>query len=988
MATRDTFIITVDNKDLLNGLRDAENAYKRLRQTAQTSTGGLNKSIGDTGKTFNTATQSGVGFWKIAGGGAAAGLAIQAFNGLAAGLRAVSTSAIKGAADYEKLKIAFTTFLGSAREADVVLGKLTKFANDTPYEPDQVNQSAKALLAFGVASDDLIPTLTKIGDIAAATGKDFNELAVIYGKAKVAGTLYAEDINQLTEAGVPVIQEFAKQLGVSESQVKKLGSEGKITFANLEQAFTELTKEGGKFGGLMEAQSKSLEGVLSNLRGNFDLLAREMGAEMLPAIKEIAQAVADFLGSLDAGTIMAYFAPITDNLIPALGELFTALMDVVGAITGIDFSTAGDSASALNKIFIVLVDALTVVAKAATGLIQVLRDFLNLKPVQFILDVFRRQFTDLGDAISWVSNLLGDGASETQAFNVAVAKAVKANKQLTEGLLEQLGAQIKNNKETKTNTKASEDNTKASEDNKKAIEARKKAIEALNNAYASLFDKITRSNLGQLTGVAKIEEEARLALVEVDELEKGLVKMAREAGRALTDEATAGLQTLRDNINKDKLREIAKFYAEQRKEVKAHEQEVLNDLIEGEEKAAKAQAEARQKAFEDKQKALDKDEDIELLKVDLIRQSGSEILTLEEFKEIERLNVLIKFAQKRLELIQNDPAFAKEAEILKLQIQNYQKTIGEVSKGSGKSGQGIGSIVAGALGITPDQLDEILGGFESLYSQLAEMAAEATEEQIRQNQLYLDDLAARKETVQTELEDELRLQAKGYANNVRAKREELNQITRAEREAANKQRELEKQRLRQQLLADSIEQGSNVITMASKSIAAYAEIPFVGILLAAAAIAGFVALLAGIKAKQKQISSLAEGGALSQTLSGPTDKQGQQGYHVSDNDGNVVMRLGGDEFVMNAMASSKYRPILEAMNRNVYPLSPLMGREVSRYGEVHHTGLTKSHIKEVFDEYMAADHKFWRNKTERVAVADGYIEITPTTRRKIKTTLI
>lgn len=108
MATRDTFVITVDNKDLLNGLREAEAAYTRLRNTAHTSTTGLNRSIDGTSESFNKASKSGVGFWQIAGGGAVAGLAIQALSGLAAGLKAVATSAVKGAADYEKLKISFT----------------------------------------------------------------------------------------------------------------------------------------------------------------------------------------------------------------------------------------------------------------------------------------------------------------------------------------------------------------------------------------------------------------------------------------------------------------------------------------------------------------------------------------------------------------------------------------------------------------------------------------------------------------------------------------------------------------------------------------------------------------------------------------------------------------------------------------------------------------------------------------------------------------
>src|SRR5690606_32479972 len=104
-----------------------------------------------------------------------------------------------------------------------------------------------------------------------------------YGKARVQGTLFAEDINQLVGRGIPVIQEFAKQLGVSESEVKKLGSEGKITFSMLEQAFVNLTSEGGKFHDMMQRQSETLSGKWSNLTDTAGEFLRTIGEGLVPA---------------------------------------------------------------------------------------------------------------------------------------------------------------------------------------------------------------------------------------------------------------------------------------------------------------------------------------------------------------------------------------------------------------------------------------------------------------------------------------------------------------------------------------------------------------------------------------------------------------------------------------------------------------------------------------------------------------------------------
>jgi tape measure domain-containing protein len=213
--------------------------------------------------------------------------AAAAFGGISVASSAIDfgRGAIKAVADYESVQISLETFLGSAEKAKEVFAELEEFSIKTPFTPEQVNQAGKALLAFGEPVDQLTTSLQRIGDVSSATGKDFNELAVIYGKARVQGTLFAEDINQLTEAGVPVITEFAKQFGVSESAVKKLGSEGKITFANLERAFQSLTSEGGRFFGLTEKLAGSTAGRISTLTGNFEQLKRDIGTGLLPVFE-------------------------------------------------------------------------------------------------------------------------------------------------------------------------------------------------------------------------------------------------------------------------------------------------------------------------------------------------------------------------------------------------------------------------------------------------------------------------------------------------------------------------------------------------------------------------------------------------------------------------------------------------------------------------------------------------------------------------------
>ena len=240
-------------------------------------------------------TESGFRGLKTSIAGAAA-----AFGGISIAASSIdfAKGAIKAVADYENVQISLETFLGSATAAKDLFKELEQFSIKTPFTPEQVNNAAKALLAFGEPVEGLQTTLTKIGDVASATGKDFNELSVIYGKARVQGTLFAEDINQLTEAGVPIIQLFAEQLGVSSDQVKKLGSEGKISFSNLEQAFTTLTSEGGRFFGLTEKLSQSTSGRLSTLEGNWTELQRTVGQGVLPIFEALTEAAIGLIAAL------------------------------------------------------------------------------------------------------------------------------------------------------------------------------------------------------------------------------------------------------------------------------------------------------------------------------------------------------------------------------------------------------------------------------------------------------------------------------------------------------------------------------------------------------------------------------------------------------------------------------------------------------------------------------------------------------------------
>ena len=249
------------------------------------------------------------GGFKLAGSGIKAGL-VSAMGGGAAAV-AGGVKAVMAAADFEQTKVAFTTLIGDAAKAEATLARLRQLGAETPFEFPELADAGRKLIAFGEGADTVPDTLRRIGDISAGIQAPVNEIAELYGKARVQGRLFGEDINQLTGRGIPIIGELAKQFGVSDSEVKKLVASGQVGFPAIEKAFVSLTSEGGRFAGMMAAQSKTTTGLFSTLKDGFNEIfltlgqpindalrplmaeAIELVAKLGPMAKRVGEAVAD-----------------------------------------------------------------------------------------------------------------------------------------------------------------------------------------------------------------------------------------------------------------------------------------------------------------------------------------------------------------------------------------------------------------------------------------------------------------------------------------------------------------------------------------------------------------------------------------------------------------------------------------------------------------------------------------------------------------------
>lgn len=202
-----------------------------------------------------------------------------AILGVGAGLKEFATQVATVRGQFQQLEVAFRTMLGSKEKADALMSQLIRTAATTPFQMSDIAGSAKQLLAYGLAADEVNDTLVRLGDIAAGLSIPIQDLAYLYGTTMVQGRLYTQDLNQFLGRGIPLVKELAGQFGVAESEVKQLVEKGKVGFPQVEAAIRNLTKEGSQFGGLMEAQSKTITGQISNIEDSIEQMLNEIGKQ-------------------------------------------------------------------------------------------------------------------------------------------------------------------------------------------------------------------------------------------------------------------------------------------------------------------------------------------------------------------------------------------------------------------------------------------------------------------------------------------------------------------------------------------------------------------------------------------------------------------------------------------------------------------------------------------------------------------------------------
>lgn len=481
-----TFSVTLDPTEFIRGTKSLEESFDRLQQKIQGTSTKLPSYSAPISEARGEVDLLSSSFQRAAG--------------LAAGIFAVSgvqdfvskLYSVRG--EFQQLEISFKTMLGSGEQANELLAQLAQTAASTPFDLQGIASSAKNMLAYGFAADQVNETIVRLGNVAAGLSQPLGDIVYLYGSLRASGRVTNIDIRQFANRGIPIYEELAKVLGKSVSEINSLVSAGKVGFPEIEQAFQNMTNKGGKFYNLMQAQSESLTGQISNLQDNIDMMFNELGKAsegvLSSGVKAVAYLVENYekIGKVIAGLIVTY------------GVYRTAVITNIALTKGWTAATQADTiARGLNALSIKSLTAATNRLTAAM----------------------------LANPYGAIAVALTAVIAAMWAFSDSTSAAERAQKDFNE---EKKRAEEQEQK----HKEAAEALLNVVRDEASATADRQSALEQLQKYYPQIFDKYDTETL-KLQDIAKLKRE-----------------IAEYDGKAKVDKAKSELGKAQEEVEKAK----------------------------------------------------------------------------------------------------------------------------------------------------------------------------------------------------------------------------------------------------------------------------------------------------------------------------------------------------------------------------------------------------------------------------------------------------
>lgn len=296
--------------------------------------------------------------------------------------------------EFQQLDIALESMLQSKEKANVLMADVVAMAAKTPFSLTELGQATKQLLAVQEPAEDIVDTMRRLGDISAGLSVPISQLIKAYGDVRAKGKLMGQEMLQFMNAGVPMVAELAKQFNVTNAEVSELVSQGKVGFEDVKKVLAGLADEGGMFYNLMEKQSASLTGRISNLGDAWDNMLNEMGknsegvlyggisalnymVENYETVLDVLKAIVVTYGAYKGAVVLLHMAEKARNISGAISAWFSLAK---GIKTAKDAQLAFNLATKMNPLGLAaagvaaLVAAITIFANKTKSAQDIIAD--------------------------------------------------------------------------------------------------------------------------------------------------------------------------------------------------------------------------------------------------------------------------------------------------------------------------------------------------------------------------------------------------------------------------------------------------------------------------------------------------------------------------------------------------------------------------------------------------------------------------------------
>lgn len=376
------------------------------------------------------------------------------------------TGIVKVRGEFQQLEASFRTMLGSEEKADALMQQLIRTAATTPFDLQSVANGARQLLAYGENVENVNDDLIRLGNIAAGLNQPLNDLIYLYGTTMTQGRLYTADYNQFVGRGIPLGRELASVLGVAESKVREMVEAGKVGFPEVQQALQNLTNEGGMFYNLMEEQSKTITGRISNIQDSISMMLNEIGHQSEGIIG----------GSLDA---VSYLVDHYEQV----GRVLVGLVGTYGA-----YKTAVMAVTAMQALQTAGVGALTVAETLHYGWLVIVEKAQKLLNATMLANPYVLVATLIAGVVAAMVSMKTETERLKEAeeeYQVAKQKTIEAEEEHRRRLEELCGV---------------------AGDESLATDTRREALNKLEQKYPDIFAKYD-TEYEKLKNIKRIKEE-------------------------------------------------------------------------------------------------------------------------------------------------------------------------------------------------------------------------------------------------------------------------------------------------------------------------------------------------------------------------------------------------------------------------------------------------------------------------------------------------